>query len=78
VHHRLVGRGAIERIVDGDSVEYVALNTKGRGCLKIPRHDRYTVYRLRSRRGPHVRPAMEVHFRGGAHPRVLGIVRVAP
>jgi hypothetical protein len=48
----------------------------GRFCFDAPR-GKYHRSRLRTRRGRTVRPPMELHFRGGATPSVLGIIRVA-
>ena len=55
-----------ERTVDPDS----------RICLPIPRHDRYTILRLRMVRGKEQRKPMEVHLKGGQRARILGVVRV--
>lgn len=54
------------------------LGATGRLCVRLPRGDAYTVFRMRIRRGKSdTRPPMELHFKAGARPRVLGIVRVA-
>ncbi|HEY8947038.1 MAG TPA: hypothetical protein VIM73_22495, partial [Polyangiaceae bacterium] len=77
VRHHLASSGRIERIGDRQVLEARLVDARGRLCLSIPRHEGYTVYRLRTRRGPDARPPMEVHFKGGNRPRILGIVRVA-
>jgi hypothetical protein len=55
-----------EHMVDGD----------GRVCLPIPDGDDYQIYRLRTRRGPEYRPALQVHFKGGERARILGLIRL--
>jgi hypothetical protein len=52
------------------------VDRKGRVCIPVPNHDRYTVYRLRIVRKKTEKPALQVHFRAGAKARVLGVIRV--
>jgi hypothetical protein len=49
----------------------------GRVCLALPADERYTVLRLRVRRGVDARPPVEIHLKGGSRARVLGLIRVA-
>jgi hypothetical protein len=77
VRHHLASSGQIERIGDRQVLEARLVDARGRLCFSVPRHEGYTVYRLRTRRGADTRPPMEVHFKGGNRPRILGIVRVA-
>ena len=59
-----------------DAVAWHRIAEDGRVCIPLPRHDRYTVWRLRTRRDDRrTRPVMQVHLVGGRLPRVLGIVR---
>jgi hypothetical protein len=68
--------GSIERLGRGRRVvERYGIAQDGRVCWALPRHGGYTVARLRTRRANGARPVMQVHFVGGARPRVLGIVR---
>jgi hypothetical protein len=72
----LATHGIVERL-DGDHVvERRTVATDGRVCVALPRDDDYNVYRLRVRRGKDTRPPLEVHLRGGARPRILGMIRV--
>ncbi len=72
----------------GGSVEWLrgsnvrfsrALGRNGRVCVRVPHgDDAYTVFRMRIRRSANdARPPMEIHFKAGSRPRVLGILRVA-
>ena len=51
------------------------MDETGRIC--IPLHDDagYRFYRLRVRRGADTKPTMQVHFKGGRKPRLLGVIR---
>ena len=76
VRYRLATQGIVERL-DGDRVvERRTVATSGRVCVAVPRHDDYSVYRLRVRRGNSVRPPIEIHLKGGTRPRILGVIRV--
>jgi hypothetical protein len=80
VRYRLASGGDLERLdVEDDDVvaERVKVAPDGRACLAIPRTEDYTVYRIRARRGTIERPPMEVHLKGGANARILGIIRRA-
>lgn len=50
----------------------------GRVCIPLPKHSRYSVYRLRTARLRERHPTMQLHVRGGRKPRVFGVVRVEP
>jgi hypothetical protein len=50
----------------------------GRVCVLVPMAENYGIFRMRIRRGAQNRPAMELHFKAGAHARILGLIRVAP
>jgi hypothetical protein len=78
VQHGVATRGVVERLDDDGSVaERAAVSRDGRVCVAAPVADEYAVVRLRIRRGDVEKPALEVHVRGGASPRILGIVRDA-
>lgn len=69
IAHGVAASGTVE----GGGSE-VPIGPDGRVCL--PRGDgRYEVSRLRVRRDDGARPWMEVHYRGGDAPRILGIRR---
>jgi hypothetical protein len=78
VKYRLATAGLVERVDDrGRVYDRVMVRADGAFCMWIPSDDDYRVYRLRARRGGGADPriAMQVHFRGGASPRILGIIR---
>jgi hypothetical protein len=75
IRYRLATHGIVERIHGGHVVERRTVATNGRVCMALPRHDDYTSYRLRVRRGNDVRPPIEIHLKGGARPRILGVIR---
>jgi hypothetical protein len=77
VYHGLRKSGVLERLDgDGEVVESHRVGRRGRACVALPANDDYTIYRLRIRRGDDERPTMQVHLKGGHHPRVLGVIRV--
>ena len=79
VHYGLVTHGVVERLERRRSERMLSRYTvdpQGLVCFPLPMRERYSVARLRMRRGDETRPAMEVHYKGGANPRVLGIIRV--
>lgn len=76
VYHRIVTSGLVEILDEKDEVAYdVLVGQRGRVCIPIHDDDEYRLYRLRVHRRAKEHPVMQVHFRGGAEPRVLGIVR---
>jgi hypothetical protein len=75
--YRLAGPGVVEWLSGGDVVATQAPDATGRLCIKTPPGDDYTVLRARIRRGGEARPAMEIHLKGGAKARILGLIRVA-
>lgn len=52
-------------------------DASGRLCVRLSTGDDYAVFRMRVRRGDDERPPMELHFKAGHRPRILGIIRVA-
>jgi hypothetical protein len=71
----LAHEGVVE-VMQGKRVAHVyVIGPGGRVCLPLPEGEEYTISRLRVRRGRHHRPTMQVHYKGGALPRVLGIIR---
>lgn len=77
VRHRLFSIGSVERLEGSRVVEARSVDALGRICFRVPRHERYTIYRLRTRRGSSLRSPLEVHLKGGATPRILGILRIS-
>jgi len=77
VYHGLVTSGLVEVLDEYDEVAFDTLvDKRGRVCIPIHEDDRYRIYRLRILRR-HVRhPVMQVHFKSGEKPRVLGLIRV--
>ena len=61
-------------IIDGVDGEH-PVAADGRVCVPLPAGDGYRVLRVRIRSTRGVTPALEVHVRGGAEPRLLGLVR---
>jgi hypothetical protein len=92
VHHGLAKHGVVERLKknfrvreteeeDESDFKYGIVSERtvdrsGRACFPLPKHDRYTVYRLRIRRASERKPIMQVHLKGGKHPTILGVVRM--
>ena len=77
VYHGIVTSGLVEALDEHGEVQYDTLvGPRGRVCLPIFADDRYRIYRLRTRRRAEVSPVMQVHFKGGTDPRILGIVRL--
>ena len=62
--------GAI--VVDG--VVYEA-DASGRACFPVELDERYRIRKIAIRRADHTTPAMQLHYRGGVSPRILGVVR---
>jgi hypothetical protein len=77
VRYRLATSGIVERLDGHRVVESRTMTATGRVCVSLPRHENYSVYRLRVRRGKELRPPLEMHLKGGAKPRILGVIRVA-
>lgn len=78
VYHGLVTSGLVQVLDAYDDVAYDTLVSKrGRFCVPIHADDQYRIYRLRTLRRNVEHPVMQVHFKGGANPRVLGVIRVA-
>ncbi len=76
VYHGLVTSGLVEVLDADDEVAYdVLVGPHGRVCIPIHADSDYRVYRLRIRRRSREHPVMQVHFKGGKQPRVLGVIR---
>lgn len=75
VKYGVVPFGILERLDDGEVAESIDVGPQARACVTPKLADGYNVVELRSRRGDQRRPPLEVHIRGGAEPRVIGIVR---
>ncbi len=77
VHYDIVSAGLLEVLDDKDEVRYDSLvGESGRVCIPIYDDDTYRVYRLRIRRRAATLPPLQIHFKGGNKPRILGIVRL--
>jgi hypothetical protein len=77
VRFGLATSGVVERLEGRRVVEHRTVAVNGRVCLALPADERYTVLRLRVRRGVDARPPVEIHLKGGSRARVLGLIRVA-
>ncbi|MEJ7730697.1 MAG: hypothetical protein WKG00_15950 [Polyangiaceae bacterium] len=76
IKHGLATAGTLEVQDDDDHVvQSVALGRDGRACVRIPDDPSYAVMRLRTVRSNGARPVMQVHLKGGAAARILGVVR---
>jgi hypothetical protein len=71
--------GSVEWLSGSEVRSSVAIGAQGRVCVSLRDEDggRYTVYRMRVRRGVTVRPPLELHFKAAGRPRILGLIRVA-
>jgi hypothetical protein len=78
VRHGFVSGGTVEWLKGSTVTASRAVNADGRVCVPAPKNDDYTVFRMRTRRGEDAHPALELHFKAGSRPRILGLVRVAP
>lgn len=66
----------VEALNESDApVGTYTVDRRGRVCLPVREHGRYTVYRLRITRGKAVKPPLQVHFKTGPQRRILGVVR---
>lgn len=78
VRYGLAATGSLVRVdTEGERIEDHAVGRGGEVCLPIE-GDGYHVLHVRSRRGHALRPPMEVHYVGGKHARILGVVRAPP
>jgi hypothetical protein len=70
--------GHVEWLSGGEVRKTMPIGARGRTCVELrDAGEEYTVYRMRIRRGSDTRPPLELHFKAGSRPRILGIVRVA-
>jgi len=68
--------GVVLRIAGDESPsEAFPVADDGRVCIPLAIDDQYRILRLQIRRANHTTPTMQLHYRGGARPRVLGVVR---
>ncbi|MES1188420.1 MAG: hypothetical protein ABUL60_31685 [Myxococcales bacterium] len=77
IAYGLARSGSVEWLNGSQVIASRATDSSGRLCIRTPNSDAYQVYRLRVRRGDDERPPLELHFKGGAKARILGIIRVA-
>ncbi len=77
VRHGFVPGGVVEWLKGSTVVASRAVNADGRLCVKAPQGDAYTVFRMRVRRGDEEHPPLELHFKAGSRPRLLGLIRLA-
>lgn len=77
LRYGLVKSGTVEWLGKGSDVRLSrALPPSGRLCVRVSEQsDAYTVFRMRVRRPDGARPAMELHFKAGPKPRILGLIR---
>ena len=54
------------------------IDKAGHACVKLPAADDYQVVSLRVRRGPVVRPPVDLHIAGGRAPHLVGLERHKP
>jgi hypothetical protein len=78
IHYGFVSGGRVEWLNGSRVTASRALHADGRVCVPAPKNDDYTVYRMRVVRGDSTRPPLELHFKAGKNPRILGLVRIAP
>lgn len=77
VYHGLVTSGLVQVLDEHDEVAFDTLvGERGRVCIPIHDDDRYRIYRLRTARRHTLHPVLQVHFKGGSKPRVLGVIRI--
>lgn len=78
VRYGFAKAGTVEWLSGGAVRRSLPLRTDGRLCVRLSTGKEYTIFRMRLRRGKSdVRPPMELHFKAGERPRILGIVRIA-
>lgn len=78
VRYGFVTGGTVEWLNGSRVVASRPVNADGRVCVPAPKTDAYTVFRMRVRRGDEEHPPLELHFKAGERPRILGLVRIAP
>lgn len=69
-HHGIAKDGELE--IDGTRAPIAA---DGSVCAAVPLSPGYHLAKVRIRRADHTTPVLEVHYTGGATPRVIGLVR---
>jgi hypothetical protein len=79
VRHGLANYGVVAALdADGEVLQRYTVDRSGRVCIPVTRDEDYRYYRLRIERGAEHKPPLQVHFKSGARPRILGIVREEP
>lgn len=69
--------GTIERTSrKGAVIDTYDIGLEGRVCIPLERDGDYRILRLRARRGGDTTHPMQIHYKGGKRPRILGVVRV--
>lgn len=77
-HYGLAPSGVVERLGPSGKVrESLEVGPDAKVCWQAVQNDDYVVDRLRVRRPDGLRPAMELHYRGGPAAHVVGIVRTS-
>jgi hypothetical protein len=76
VKYRFVGGGTLEEVDAEGRVDRYELGSDGKVCLPQATDPRYRILRVRVRRNGRKRPMMQIHYKGGERPRILGIIRV--
>ena len=77
VHYGFAKSSTVEWLKGSEVRAARRTDARGRVCVRLSTGDDYTVFRMRVRRGEAERPPLELHFKAGKSPRILGIVRVA-
>jgi hypothetical protein len=76
IAYGLAKQGVVHVLGDDDEVKSEhTVDRRGRVCLPVPKDDRYTVYRLRMVRKKVHKPPLQIHFKAGKRPRILGLIR---
>lgn len=76
VKYRFVGAGTLELVNAEGRVDRFKVDRDGEVCLPLASDSRYRVLRLRIRRKGQKKPMMQIHYKGGERPRILGVIRV--
>ncbi len=77
VHHGFAHEDRLELIDDRGRVQQKhGIGPSGRVCFPLRGDGDYVLQRLRVRRAGKALPAMQVHYKAGPRPRILGVVRV--
>lgn len=77
LRHGFASSSVVEWLDGSKVIASRAVSADGRLCVALPKSDAYTVFRMRVRRGSDRHLPLELHFKAGEKPRILGLVRVA-